>query len=129
MEDSSSRRAVVRDVFHALEKFSRGYLTAQDMRPFANHTGFDGNDQDWAEEFKALSAESGNPQGIPLAFFERLVDDESDNGCYCTDAELKDLLAKLPKAALKPPPATMPPPVPSGPSKASASVPVAAQDN
>ncbi|CAE8620090.1 unnamed protein product, partial [Polarella glacialis] len=96
-KDSDSRSEVVREVFKRLDTNRAGFLSAQDMLPFANHTGFDGSDADWAEEFQSLCSEPGSSQGVCVEHFARLVDDESDDGCYCTDEELRDLLAKLPE--------------------------------
>ncbi|CAE8678105.1 unnamed protein product [Polarella glacialis] len=96
-KDSDSRSEVVREVFKRLDTNRAGFLSAQDMLPFANHTGFDGSDADWAEEFQSLCSEPGSSQGVGVEHFARLVDDESDDGCYCSDEELRDLLAKLPE--------------------------------
>jgi len=67
------------------------------MGAFARQTGFDGASEDWAEEFGALCADHrvGPNEGIDLDTFAELVDDESDNGCFCTDGELVDILKKL----------------------------------
>ncbi|CAJ1352936.1 unnamed protein product [Effrenium voratum] len=65
------------------------------MLQFATHTGFDGSDQDWQTEFGLLAKECNSPQGIPLREFERLANDKSDDGCYCSDDELRSLLAKV----------------------------------
>merc|ERR1719401_2729058 len=67
------------------------------MEAFARQTGFDGSAEEWAAEFGALCADhhAGPDEGINLDTFAELVDDESDNGCYCTDGELVDMLKKL----------------------------------
>ena len=77
-----------------LDKNGKGYLTAADMRPFAEQTGFDGSDQDWQAEFDLLRRERGSLQGLPLDAFVALVNDSSEDGCYCEDSELRSLLQK-----------------------------------
>ena len=70
----------------------KGYLTAGDMRPFAEQTGFSGSDQEWQQEFDVLCRERGSTHGIRLDAFATLVNDSSDEGCYCSDDELRNLL-------------------------------------
>ena len=90
-----SRAELIRSVFRALDRTGRGVLSAEEMLQFATHTGFDGSDQDWQTEFGLLAKECNSPQGIPLREFERLANDKSDDGCYCSDDELRSLLAKV----------------------------------
>ncbi|CAJ1425264.1 unnamed protein product [Effrenium voratum] len=90
-----SRAELIRSVFRALDRTGRGVLSAEEMLQFATHTGFDGSDQDWQAEFGLLAKECNSPQGIPLREFERLANDKSDDGCYCSDDELRSLLAKV----------------------------------
>eukprot|EP00930_Biecheleria_cincta_P092427 TRINITY_DN8233_c0_g1_i1.p1 TRINITY_DN8233_c0_g1~~TRINITY_DN8233_c0_g1_i1.p1 ORF type:complete len:2246 (+),score=491.91 TRINITY_DN8233_c0_g1_i1:182-6919(+) len=115
-QDADNRRELLRAVFNGLDTDCDGCLSAKEMRPFATHTGFDGSDQDWADEFELLCAESGSAQGVNLMHFEKLVNDSSDDGCYCTSDELKSLLGKLPRqppATAKPSGPRPPPPAPT----------------
>ena len=94
------------------------------MRPFAEQTGFSGSDQEWQQEFDVLCRERGSTHGIRLDAFVTLVNDSSDDGCYCSDSELRNLLqpqtrpvppkapapAAKSKAAQPTPPAGTPPP-------------------
>ena len=113
------RRRLIQDVFSTLDKSRKGYLTAVDMRPFAEHTGFNGSNQEWQQEFAALCRESGSAQGIALDAFVTLVNDSSDDGCYCSDSELRNLLQQqqaVPSKAPAPlahPPAHAPAPAPA----------------
>eukprot|EP00439_Symbiodinium_sp_Y106_P021962 s6711_g2.t1 len=72
-----------------------GFLTAGDMRPFAEQTGFTGTEPEWQLEFEALCRESRSSQGLGLDAFAKLVNDDSEDGCYCTDSELQALLQAL----------------------------------
>jgi len=84
-------------------------LSSAEMRCFANLTGFDGGEDDWAVEYTMLcSSYSGAQSVISLALFEKLVDDETDDGCYCSDEELQGMATKL-KSTQPPPPAKKPP--------------------
>eukprot|EP00913_Durusdinium_trenchii_P027133 g25460.t1 len=62
------------------------------MRPFANRTGFEGTDPEWQAEFHLLQKECGSGPGISLYHFQRLANDTSDDGCYCSDEDLRDFL-------------------------------------
>jgi len=92
----NARCQLVRDVFDACDFDNNGQLDQEEMRRFAGFTGFDGSDQEWAEEYKMLcSSYAGQKSAIEFALFLKLVDDESDEGCYCTDDELRDMLGQL----------------------------------
>lgn len=82
------------DVFGHFDQDSDGWLNLQEARKFAEATGFDGDDATWKEEFAILCQECGArpSQGLNLAAFRRLVDDKGDQGAYCTDDELRDML-------------------------------------
>ena len=82
-------------MFNALDRTGKGFLTAADMRPFAEQTGFTGTDREWQLEFEALCHESRSSQGLGLDAFAKLVNDDSEDGCYCTDSELQALLQGL----------------------------------
>eukprot|EP00425_Heterocapsa_triquetra_P010259 CAMPEP_0195125380 /NCGR_PEP_ID=MMETSP0448-20130528/132876_1 /TAXON_ID=66468 /ORGANISM="Heterocapsa triquestra, Strain CCMP 448" /LENGTH=78 /DNA_ID=CAMNT_0040163011 /DNA_START=14 /DNA_END=247 /DNA_ORIENTATION=- len=71
-----------------------GVLKEEEMRTFAELTGFDGSREAWAEEYVMLCSESGvNPAlGIGQDLFVRLLNDESEMGQYCTDEELREML-------------------------------------
>ncbi|CAE7456648.1 unnamed protein product, partial [Symbiodinium microadriaticum] len=60
------RRDLIEAVFSSLDKTRKGYLTAADMRPFAEQTGFSGSDHEWQEEFALLCRDRGSAKGIKL---------------------------------------------------------------
>ena len=94
---AESRTDLIAAAFAALGGSGKGHLTAVEMLPFARHTGFDGTDVEWRKEFEMLLKDCGATAGVTKATFEKLVNDTSDAGCYCSDAELRSLLSKLPK--------------------------------
>ncbi|CAK0826777.1 unnamed protein product, partial [Prorocentrum cordatum] len=93
----TEREAMVREVFRLCDLDGDGFLAQAEMCAFARETGFDGSDQDWQEEYGALCEEHGQDPavGVPVELLARLVDDDSDNGCHCTDSELKEMLERL----------------------------------
>ena len=103
------RRDLLEAVFSSLDKTRKGYLTAADMRPFAEQTGFSGSDHEWQEEFALLCRDRGSAKGIKLEEFVQLVNDSSDEGCYCSDSELRALLQQQQQQQQQqPPPSTTP---------------------
>eukprot|EP00931_Biecheleriopsis_adriatica_P089102 TRINITY_DN63285_c0_g1_i1.p1 TRINITY_DN63285_c0_g1~~TRINITY_DN63285_c0_g1_i1.p1 ORF type:complete len:448 (-),score=98.63 TRINITY_DN63285_c0_g1_i1:58-1401(-) len=69
-------------------------LTSAELRNFACSTGFDGDAADWLDEYgyicDCMGCQAG--EGLSEEVFSRLVDDESEDGCYCSDAELAAML-------------------------------------
>jgi Ca2+-binding EF-hand superfamily protein len=116
------RSSLVRAVFEAFDIDQDGRLNREEMRNFAESTGFDGGDAAWNEAYDVLcKAKDRNPsEGVSLEFFASLVNDKHDEaGVYCTDDELNsavkkaaDLKSKVvvpparPKGAGAPPPTT-----------------------
>lgn len=96
---TSSRSATIKDLFLLLDIDRDGFLSAEEMLLFACHTGFEGSLDEWTDEFNILCGEAGgDPKvGVDLTLLETLIDDESDNGCYCTDEELEEMLSKIPQ--------------------------------
>eukprot|EP00971_Amphidinium_carterae_P031982 630102-Amphidinium_carterae.1 len=86
------RSDLIRDVFTSCDTNRDGCLDKAELRVFAQETGFDGRDEDWESEFRALCP-SG--PGLNLADFTKLVNDNTDDGCYCTDDELQAMLMRL----------------------------------
>lgn len=95
-----SRAGLIREVFRLCDRDSNGRLTVFEMKTFALEVGFDGEDQDWIEEFNTLCKHKGvlPLQGLPPEHFAELIDDESDEGCHCTDEELSAIIKTLTKS-------------------------------
>lgn len=74
-----------------------GHLSSDSMLRFARMSGFDGEAAEWDEEFRLLCEQWGRQpdEGIDRDLFLRLVDDESDRGCYCSTEELDTMLGEL----------------------------------
>ena len=92
------RRDLLTAAFEALNWTGTGQLSADEMRPFANETGFKGTDEEWKEEFKMLLQECGENAGITLPNFAKLVNDTSEDGCYCSNQGLRKLITSLEEA-------------------------------
>eukprot|EP00747_Dinoflagellata_sp_TGD_P116370 gnl/TRDRNA2_/TRDRNA2_172360_c2_seq1.p1 gnl/TRDRNA2_/TRDRNA2_172360_c2~~gnl/TRDRNA2_/TRDRNA2_172360_c2_seq1.p1 ORF type:complete len:676 (-),score=163.69 gnl/TRDRNA2_/TRDRNA2_172360_c2_seq1:215-2191(-) len=97
MSSALPRTELIRAVFRACDADGDGWLNEHELRLFAGHNGFDGDDEEWASEYSALCAERGGDptKGVNAEMLARLVDDESDDGCHCTDEELRAMLRVL----------------------------------
>lgn len=86
------RPVLIKEAFRALTSLSER-LKQKELRKLATFTGFDGTDEDWSKEYASLCAEFGvtEEEGLGLAEFSKLVDDESEKGCICSDDELREL--------------------------------------
>lgn len=98
------RAELIRAVFHACDADCDALLSREELLSFSSRTGFHGTGEEWAEEYEELCEENSVEvdSGVDIALFARLVDDDSDTGCYCSDDDLAAVLAELgPKAELK----------------------------
>lgn len=95
----SPRNMIVRAIFKALDPNNTGLVASEQMERFATLNGFDGPQEEWSEEFESLCKEwDVDPTvGFTEVRFAKFVNDESDQGCYCDDKELKKILGKLRK--------------------------------
>jgi len=86
-----ARQGLVFALFRLCDADGDGFLSKQEMYLFATLTGFDGNEEEWTEEFGLLCSENFAKVdvGLDATVFKKLLDDESDSGCFCTDAELE----------------------------------------
>lgn len=91
------RGKLIRDVFKACDNDEDGHLNSEDLRRFAVHTGFDGGDSEWTQEYKVLCEDRACDPGTGFTCekFIELLNDSSDLGCFCTDDELQTMLSKL----------------------------------
>merc|ERR1712110_304335 len=64
---------------------------------FATLNGFEGTDTEWAEEFESLCEEwQCSPlEGFTETVFRRLVNDDSEKGCACSNEELQRIFDQL----------------------------------
>merc|ERR1711884_734294 len=103
MSKDKERADLISAVFKGCDCDEDGHLNEQEMRIISNHMGFEGTDEQWSEEFQLLCSENGvSPAvGVNPALAQRLLNDQSDSGCFCSDEELRSLLAKLEDPAEK----------------------------
>ncbi|CAK0868513.1 unnamed protein product, partial [Prorocentrum cordatum] len=94
-------------LFGRLDADGDGRLLKEELRRFAQGTGFDGDEADWTEEYGDLCESLGRrpSEGLDATAFSELVDDED---CYCDDAELQGILDVLPAAGGSPAPVASP---------------------
>jgi len=93
---SQHRSEVVETIFSRYDVDGDGHLCSSELRAFAEAAGFDGDDQEWADEYRQLLAvNSGGcteEKGVHRVAFCRLISDVSGEGLYCTDEELLGIL-------------------------------------
>jgi Ca2+-binding EF-hand superfamily protein len=80
----------VQAVFRKFDRDCDRILSESEMGAFARATGFMGSAGEWAEEFRELCP--AGTSGIDLDLFCSLVEDRSDQGCFCSDKELQGML-------------------------------------
>jgi Ca2+-binding EF-hand superfamily protein len=91
------REALIHAAFRALDGDQDGFLSLWEMHAFSKHIGFDGSNEDWEDEYKILCCEQqiDPARGIDVKLFAKLVNDQSDQGCFCSDEELRTLIKSL----------------------------------
>mmetsp|Transcript_65210 Transcript_65210/g.153550 ORF Transcript_65210/g.153550 Transcript_65210/m.153550 type:complete len:570 (-) Transcript_65210:151-1860(-) len=94
------REVLKSNLFNAIDKDEDGYLKEGEMLELAKLVGFEGDYAEWQKEYRKLCLELSvsMAKGIPKAAVLKMLDDESDTGCYCTDKELQHLLDTQPRA-------------------------------
>merc|ERR1712050_328076 len=82
-------------VFNICDQDKDGHLRAHEMKHIGLQIGFKGTDKEWMEEYNALCVDHGadRSQGIDYQMFESLINDNGEGGCYCSESDLKAILA------------------------------------
>lgn len=94
-----SRQERQKNLFYLLDVDRDDRLNSVEMFRFAQMTGFP-DDADWESEYELFCQEcrcpsSGPNSGITISMFIKLIDDQSDAGCYCVDEEIDEYCADL----------------------------------
>lgn len=94
--EAMNRKSLIEAIFKCLDSEGRKVLTPDAIRIFAEETGFEGNDEEWQEQYHAMSEFFGwqlgdSESGITLSQFAELVDNDEDT----TESELRQVLEKL----------------------------------
>ncbi|CAK0870629.1 unnamed protein product [Prorocentrum cordatum] len=100
-EEVQGREAMKQTLFRRLDTNSDGLLLSPELWPFVVKTGFDGSEAEWEEEYAMLCRDMGRSvaEGLSASDFFKMVDDDSEQGCYCEDEELRSLLVEIPAPA------------------------------
>eukprot|EP00930_Biecheleria_cincta_P103898 TRINITY_DN9600_c0_g3_i1.p1 TRINITY_DN9600_c0_g3~~TRINITY_DN9600_c0_g3_i1.p1 ORF type:complete len:1887 (+),score=453.55 TRINITY_DN9600_c0_g3_i1:247-5907(+) len=86
-----NKSALIAGVFSALDFNKQGVIGSDEFRRYAEQIGFEGTDDEWAEEFTEVCEENGwDEDGISLVQFERMITTNKT-----TVEELKFLLVEL----------------------------------
>jgi len=90
-EGSCGRERLIRRIFSMLDVTRKGRLGVSELRALARFSGFDDSDDLWALEFASLCRylNCSFERGLDLRRFTYLVNDRSQQGCFCSDAELQ----------------------------------------
>lgn len=92
----TSREQLIKEVFKHFDENGDQKLNAQEMLAFASSVGFDGTAEEWKEEYRLICEGLGRTveQAIDAQSFLRLVNEDTDDGCYCSDKELAGMLGR-----------------------------------
>lgn len=98
---ASDRDSLIASLFKALDTDKDGALSSSEALPFALFTGFDGLETEWATEHIEMCKDLGcDPRkGVSLAAFTVFVNDDSEQGCFTTEEEMKRLVDERNAAA------------------------------
>jgi hypothetical protein len=93
IENKIRRPTLVQAAFARFDVHDTGLLTSDCLKPFGEFSGFQGDGAAWEDEFGEVCSYLGcEPElGLDMVSFDRFVNDGTDEGCFCTDAELKRL--------------------------------------
>eukprot|EP00439_Symbiodinium_sp_Y106_P065657 s162_g10.t1 len=88
-----SRSDIISALFNCLKSRETGRIGCEELQRYATLSGFDGDDEDWSEEYHELCEEKGWDKDIGLAHddFMALLEDDSMG----SDDELKAMLMEL----------------------------------
>ena len=96
---NADRNHLTATVFWICDLDHDGYLSKSEMLAYARHIGFEDTEEEWTHEYIQLCNEFKVPHeiGINRETFCKMINDQSDTGCWCTDKELRTFLEFLGK--------------------------------
>eukprot|EP00933_Yihiella_yeosuensis_P005086 TRINITY_DN109515_c0_g1_i1.p1 TRINITY_DN109515_c0_g1~~TRINITY_DN109515_c0_g1_i1.p1 ORF type:complete len:351 (-),score=88.69 TRINITY_DN109515_c0_g1_i1:818-1870(-) len=94
LDSHPQRSTILLAVFNACDLDMDNRLSEEELLSFADLTGFQGGKQEWANEYRQICSEY-SVDAIDLNLFQRLLDDASENGLYCSTADLLNILFML----------------------------------
>lgn len=91
------RSELIRSIFQLCDADANGWLRRSELMTFAVLTGFAGTSADWDAEYDAVCKDRPcDPEmGLDRRRFVEFVNEDSDEGCFCDDEELKRILKIL----------------------------------
>jgi len=91
---AKSRSRLIRTVFQLMDANSDGVLDSEELFVFASLSGFKAGKAAWELKYRRLcEGRSLVPEaGISAQTFAALLEDSSDAGLYCADAELHNII-------------------------------------
>lgn len=92
----ADRTSLKRKLFALWDQDRDGALKKPELLKLARATGFDGTEEEWNTEYPEMCAEKGcsTETGLSEEAVMTLFDDDSDNGCYLSNEDLKEILSE-----------------------------------
>jgi len=92
-----ARAQLVKALFMALDTDGDGYLKEDELKVFGELSGFEGDDNDWSEEYRLMcNFNIAEPtEGISEMLLYKLVNDDKDGGMFVSDLEIVCMLEEL----------------------------------
>jgi len=105
----ATRRCLQLQLFDALDRDGNGHLDCSEMWQFAEVSGFEGSWHEWRSEFRIMCRQRGvdRSKGLSSDAFVSLLDDRSQQGCFCTTRELTRIKHELGTMPAPPPRRTL----------------------
>lgn len=93
--EDKEREDLKRRAFALWDGDGDGKLNCGEMMGLARCLGFEGAEQEWREQYGEICAQWGcqAERGLPKERVMKLLEDQSDAGCYMSTSELRQLLS------------------------------------
>jgi len=93
-DEPCDRNSLKKRAFILCDKDGDGFLNKDEMLPIGKLSGFEGSADKWRVEYMkyCVGSMSSTAKGIPEKSVLQLLDDISEDGCYCSDEQLVSFL-------------------------------------
>lgn len=94
---ADGREVLKKKLFMLLDRDGNGLLNSIEMLALGKIIGFEGSDDEWSEEYGRMCSEGGaeTDKGISEDLLFKMLDDDSDSGCYLDEDDLTNAIASL----------------------------------